>query len=102
MFVEVVDGVGAVREAENLKALSLRGSAADAARDGALVPAVADDGSHVWLAVAELKSRAAATVADPAGWGEGFDGMIAYAGSKGWLNEAGDAVRAHVEPPTSA
>jgi hypothetical protein len=98
MFVEVVDGVGQVRDAENLKALSLRGAAADAARDAALVPAVADDGDHVWLAVAELKSRAAATVTDPATWGAGFDAMIAYAGSKGWLNDAGDAVRAHVEP----
>lgn len=100
MFVEVVDGVGAVREAENLKALSVRGAAADAARDAALVPAVADDGSHVWLSVAELKARGAASVADAATWGEGFDAMITYAGSKGWLNESGDAVRAHVEPPT--
>ena len=100
MFVEVVDGVGAVRDAENLKALSLRGTAADAARDAALVPAVADDGSHVWLRITELKARGAAGVADPVAWGEGFDGMIAFATSKGWVNEAGDAVRAHVEPPT--
>jgi hypothetical protein len=51
------------------------------------------DGDHVWLDVAGL--RAAGQPGDAA-WGAGFDGMIGYAGSKGWLDEAGTAVRAHV------
>ena len=36
------------------------------------------------------------TVDDP-GVGEQFDGMIAYATSKGWLDESGTRVRAHIE-----
>lgn len=99
MFVEVVDGVGAVREADNLKALSVRVASVASLADPALVREVADDGSHVWLSIAELKARGAATVADTAVWGEGFDGMIAFAGKHGWVNESGDAVRAHVDPP---
>jgi hypothetical protein len=49
--------------------------------------------------VAELRSAAAATVAeqDRADWLKGFDGMIAYATSKGWTDESGTHVRAHVE-----
>ena len=48
------------------------------------------DGDHVWLSVEHLRQ---AGPADP-GWAEGFDGMIGYARSKGWVE--GDAVRAHV------
>lgn len=33
---------------------------------------------------------------DPA-FGNGFDAMIGHATSKGWLNDAGTHVRAHVE-----
>ncbi len=99
MCVEVVDGVGAVRDADTLKALSVRAASAASLVDAALVRGVADDGSHVWLDIVELKARGAATVADPAAWGAGFDGMIAFAGQHGWVNDTGDAVRAHVEPP---
>ena len=48
------------------------------------------DGDHVWLSVEHLRQ---AGPADP-GWAEGFDGMIGYARSKGWVE--GDAGRAHV------
>jgi hypothetical protein len=33
----------------------------------------------------------------PAGWEEDFAGMLRYAGSKGWLDETGTAIQAHVE-----
>ncbi|SDP59827.1 hypothetical protein SAMN05660199_04346 [Klenkia soli] len=48
------------------------------------------DGDHVWLPVERLRQ---AGPADPA-WAEGFDAMIGYATSKGWVE--GGAVRAHV------
>ncbi len=50
---------------------------------------------HVWLDVAELARRA-----DPGRdehWRAGFDGMIAYASSRGWADADGGLVRAHVE-----
>lgn len=31
------------------------------------------------------------------GWDEDFTDMLAYAASKGWLDEAGTAIQAHVE-----
>jgi hypothetical protein len=31
------------------------------------------------------------------GWDDDFAAMLAYAGTKGWLDDAGTAVRAHVE-----
>jgi len=31
------------------------------------------------------------------GWDDEFAGMLAYAGSKGWLDDTGTAIQAHVE-----
>ncbi len=33
----------------------------------------------------------------PAGWDEDFAAMLGYAQSKGWLDDTGEAIRAHVE-----
>lgn len=55
-----------------------------------------DDGEHVWLDIAVARAAGAAAVGDGA-WADRFDGMIAYARSKGWADEAGTHVRAHVE-----
>ncbi|MEZ5232213.1 MAG: hypothetical protein R2755_15090 [Acidimicrobiales bacterium] len=51
---------------------------------------------HVWIRVDAVQAAAAGRV--PEGWAADFDAMVGYAGSKGWLNEAGDAIAAHVEP----
>jgi hypothetical protein len=61
------------------------------AADG--IAGAADDGA-VWLDVDELRRRAAPGGAD--GWAARYDAMIAYARSKGWLNDSGRLVRAHI------
>ena len=33
----------------------------------------------------------------PADWDDHFDGMLQYARGKGWLDETGEAIQAHVE-----
>ena len=33
----------------------------------------------------------------PDSWGRDFDAMIGYAKSKGWLDDTGEAIQAHVE-----
>ena len=33
----------------------------------------------------------------PDGWDADFDAMVGYAKSKGWLDEAGEAIQAHIE-----
>lgn len=53
------------------------------------------DGSHLWLDVAACRTVGVAEQGDD--WGDAYDGMIAYATSKGWTNEAGTHVRAHIE-----
>lgn len=58
-----------------------------------------DDDDHVWLDIAAVRAAGSAQVDDP-GYLERFDGMIAYARSKGWVDAAGTRVRAHVEPVT--
>lgn len=50
---------------------------------------------HVWVPIAWVRSQAAGRVGD--GWAGDFDAMVGYARSKGWLNEAGDAIAAHIE-----
>jgi hypothetical protein len=57
------------------------------------------DADHVWLSVERLRSAALA-LSDDAQFGDHFDAMIAYAASKGWLDDDGRRVRAHVVTTT--
>jgi hypothetical protein len=54
------------------------------------------DGEHAWIdvdAVADLAGEAADD-----DWRAGFDGMVAYARDKGFLDDSGTVIRAHLEP----
>ncbi|MBB4662170.1 hypothetical protein [Conexibacter arvalis] len=55
------------------------------------------DGGDVFVAIDALLALAGERADDPA-WRAGFDQMVAFARGHGWLDEAGTAVRAHVEP----
>ncbi len=57
------------------------------------------DGDHAWLSIDRL--RAAGLPTDPH-WNEGFQAMITYAASKGWLDSAATHVRAHVDVGSGA
>lgn len=63
----------------------------------ALVDAAAGrlEGEHAWIAVDALRRMAAGRTGP--GWDADFDAMLAYASNKGWLDETGATVRAHVE-----
>jgi hypothetical protein len=58
--------------------------------------AAGDD--HVWIAVDAVRQLAGGA-ADPA-WEESFTGMLDYAESKGWLDEDGSSIRAHISRTT--
>ncbi len=51
---------------------------------------------HVFVAIAAVRSMAG-DAADR-DWEEQFQAMIAYAASKGWLNDAGDKIMGHLAP----
>lgn len=53
------------------------------------------DDDHVWVDIDWLRTSGVALVGD-ADYATKFDAMIAYATSKGWLDDAGRCVRAHI------
>lgn len=63
------------------------------------VGSLADDGA-AWIAVDAVRNLAGAAATVP-GWEDDFAAMLAYARTKGWLNEAGTAIRAHIEHETA-
>jgi hypothetical protein len=71
------------------------GSRADLARATVGVGALDADGEHLFISRGGLRSLAGDLAISP-GWLEGFDAMVGYAESKGWVDGEG-RVRAHVE-----
>lgn len=54
-----------------------------------------DDGDHAWISVQAIREATSGPVDE--GWEQRFQGMLDYAGSKGWLDEDRAAIRAHIE-----
>lgn len=65
---------------------------------GALVDAAAGrlEGDHAWITIDAIRRMAAGRVGDD--WDARFDGMLAYARTKGWVDDTGNLIRAHIEP----
>jgi hypothetical protein len=53
---------------------------------------------QAWLEIYELRVRARERTEKP-GWEADFDAMVSYAGGKGWLDETGELVAAHIARP---
>ncbi|MYW92962.1 hypothetical protein G3I59_20680 [Amycolatopsis rubida] len=87
----------AVRETGDLRRLSATSDLSPEELSSALEESGAGTyaGDHCWLKVAVL--RALGPGEDE--WRAGFDGMIAYAATRGWV--AGDWVRVHFGPSSS-
>lgn len=58
--------------------------------------AVARHDEHVWVRVEALRTLAA-DAGVGSDWAAGFEAMLEFARSRGWVDEQLDAVRAHVE-----
>lgn len=52
-----------------------------------------DEPDHVFISISAVRSLAGPV--DQA-WEQDFQAMLDYAGSKGWLNAAGDHIKAHI------
>ena len=98
MFVRVdtTTGTTTLEEAEDCTRfhVELIGS------DDELAPTLGDvgrvDGENVWVSPSAVRRLAAGKVGD--NWEGEFAGMVGYATSKGWIDDAG-AIRAHIERP---
>lgn len=97
MIVLVDGGSGSVTmaDAENLRSLSVELRSCSVEQAAALLAEIGRvDGDHVWLDIARL--RALSPRADDAAWSAGFDDVMRYAASQGWID--GSLVRAHLAP----
>ena len=82
-------------DAENLRGLSVELRSCEASQADVLLGDLGRvDGEHVWLDIPLLK--ALSPLANDAEWADGFDGVMKYAESQGWIDEAGTHVRAHI------
>lgn len=98
MFIAIADTI-TLEDAGNFRefhvAIDGDVTAAVAAFEGRA--AASERANHLWIDIAfvwELAGDAA-----DAEWQAQFDGMLAYANSKGWIDEAADRVEAHIQPP---
>jgi len=53
------------------------------------------EGDDAYIAVGVVRRMASGRVG--ASWADDFEKMVAYARSKGWMDETGNAIQAHVE-----
>ncbi len=53
--------------------------------------------NHLWVDIALV--RELATDAADTDWEARFEAMLAYAASKGWVDEPAGRVEAHIQPP---
>lgn len=53
------------------------------------------DGDHLWISIPRLHELG--SVHGASDWRKGCDGMLAFAASKGWVDEDRQQVRAHIE-----
>jgi hypothetical protein len=69
---------------------------------GALVDAAAGrlEGDDAWITIDSVRRMATGRVG--AEWDDAFAAMLTYAQGKGWIDDGGNAIRAHVEWPCSA
>ena len=54
------------------------------------------DADTAWIGVDAVRNLAGAAATVP-GWEDDYAAMLAYARTKGWLNDAGTEIQAHVE-----
>lgn len=98
MIVFVSDSSIELRQPDDFKGFHVE--AADGLDVGRLLAAGSAggpaDGADVYVSIDWLRG-AASTLGVGADWPDQLAGMVTYAGSKGWLDEAGGAIRAHIE-----
>ncbi len=96
MIIHARAGIASMSEAHNFRSLSIEIEGDPQIAVGSWGTWV--DPEHVVVAATYLVELADQAAAEP-GWREGFDAMIVYASTKGWVIDGG--VRMHVAAPPS-
>ncbi|HUR75949.1 MAG TPA: hypothetical protein VMZ00_16825 [Sporichthya sp.] len=99
-MIVVVDGKAgqvSMSEPENLRGLSVQLRACTDHAAVLLGTLGRLDGAHVWLDIDAL--RALSPMADDPEWVTGFNGVMKFAESQGWIDDTGTRVRAHLADP---
>ena len=98
MYVQVTPSEVTLEDPSNFKQfhVAVRGAAVDVGAALARSGFGSMEGNDAMISVEAIRSAAAGRVGE--GWDAGFESMLEFAGTKGWLSEDGRAVRAHVEP----
>lgn len=99
-MVIVVDGDSVrLHEPEDLKGFKVVVESGDeaAARQALASVGRLVDRETAWIRTGAVRALAHGSVDDD--WDEGFEAMLEYAASKGWLSEDGSEIQAHVEWP---
>jgi hypothetical protein len=95
----IVDGASrtvTAEETDDLNALSVVLRSADADLAGQVLDHYGQlDGTHVWLNIKSLQTFA--PLPPSRSWDERFAKTMDYARSKGWTDETGMFVRAHID-----
>lgn len=96
MIVRVDTDDGATLEQpEDCRAFHVEASGVDLhAVAAALGPRPPAPDDHVWVEVDWVRRQSAGRVAD--GWDGDFAKMLDFAAGRGWLDESGQAIQAHV------
>ena len=92
-----LSGEALLEEPGDFRRFSIRfdpGSRGTAAAEAALAGVARPDGDAAWVRPEAL--RRLAPGGGDAAWQRGLDGMVAFAATRGWVDEAG-CIRAHVE-----
>lgn len=92
-------GEAVLVEPEDFRRFSIRfdaGARGSGPAEAALARLARPDGEVAWVCPAAL--RRLAPRGEDAAWQQGFAGMVAFAETRGWVDEAG-RVRAHIDAP---
>lgn len=99
-MVIVVDGDSVRLDApEDLKGFKVVVASGDEASAGRALASVGRmiDRETAWVRAGAVRALAHGRV--DGDWDDGFDAMLGYAASKGWLSDDGSEIQAHVEWP---
>ena len=98
MFIAIADTI-TLEDAGNFREfyVVIDGDVAAAVAASGGRAAASERDNHLWIDIA-LVLELAGDAAD-AEWQDQFNGMLAYANSKGWIDETANRVEAHIQLP---